>query len=510
MTKEISSHGTKTLSYDGYDQLLSVALPGAPSMTAAYGYDGLRTTSQGKEGTQYWFTAAYTLAPTAPAKRWHYVNVGDRLVARLTFDNISGSLADALGTAGLVRRIVLRADRHAPKLFVCVLTGAMLALFVVGLRRRSAWRTVPAIAGCYTIMLAMVGCEPEVSRRSLEDGSARLYFHQGVAAGPTLITRDGGAIKEERRFEPFGQPIEGTLDKTVDPMNNLNRETNPDTGWSYHGARWMMPQTARWTAPDPAVKGPDAKKMIEPWGLNPYSYVKQSPTMYWDPDGQQDLMWFPPMMMKEADAALVTRVQMEAARQCESFAAFGTSAAFREGYAEGGAAYGLYLAINQLNPAYHLMVHSYEAGLSFERREYGVGTLHLGGAFLSATALYGTAVGLTGNLTLRLGLSNAGRSLTQDLLSIQRQKGLGDIAAGTRREAEILGQAWVNGRNARRFNLRFGGYGVTDDVRTFRLQWKKDYGMWKANFQENTFIYGRERGIEIKSIHMNITDMKKP
>lgn len=28
--------------------------------------------------------------------------------------------------------------------------------------------------------------------------------------------------------------------------------------------------------------------MGEPWGLNPYSYVKQSPTMYWDPNGQAE------------------------------------------------------------------------------------------------------------------------------------------------------------------------------------------------------------------------------
>jgi len=52
----------------------------------------------------------------------------------------------------------------------------------------------------------------------------------------------------------MSQPVNATLSKVVDPTNNLNKETNPDTGWSYHGARWMMPQTARWTAPDPAVK----------------------------------------------------------------------------------------------------------------------------------------------------------------------------------------------------------------------------------------------------------------
>jgi hypothetical protein len=113
----------------------------------------------------------------------------------------------------------------------------------------------------------MSGCSDDVDqgRKSLEVDSSRLYFHQGMAAGPTLITDEDGGIREERRFEPFGQPINGTLNKNVDPVNNLNKETNPDTGWSYHGARWMAPQTARLTAPDPAVKGPLPKLLLTFW-----------------------------------------------------------------------------------------------------------------------------------------------------------------------------------------------------------------------------------------------------
>jgi RHS repeat-associated protein len=289
MTHETSSTGSKVLSYDGYDQLLSVTLPGGGLMKAAYGYDGLRTYSNGKEGEQFWFTAAYTLAPTA--KRWHYVSVGDRLVARLTFDNQHAALDELLGIVSPVRDFTIRLNRHAPMLFVYVLTSSMLILLVIGLRRRPAWKTVPAVASCYALLLAMASCEPEAARRSLEVNNSRLYFHQGMAAGPTLITDGGGAIKEERRFEPFGQPVNGTLNKTVDPTNNLNKETNPDTGWSYHGARWMAPQMARWTAPDPAVKSPDNKFMAEPWGTNPYGYVNQNPAMFWDPDGHAAVIY---------------------------------------------------------------------------------------------------------------------------------------------------------------------------------------------------------------------------
>jgi hypothetical protein len=106
--------------------------------------------------------------------------------------------------------------------------------------------------------------------------------------------------------------------------------------------------------------------------------------------------------------------------------------------------------------------------------------------------------------------AGAARNYVQDILSIKRQKGLGDIAAGTRADAEVLGEAWVNGTNVTRFELAGGGYGLTDGARTFRLQYKPMDGVWKANFQENTFITGRTRGIEVKNIHMTITDMVPP
>jgi RHS repeat-associated protein len=79
--------------------------------------------------------------------------------------------------------------------------------------------------------------------------------------------------------------------------------TNPNTGWSYHGSRWMMPQVARWTAPDPAIKGPDPSKMTAPWDLNPYSYVANSPTVFWDPTGQFEEVVHGDLIYKLAYAA---------------------------------------------------------------------------------------------------------------------------------------------------------------------------------------------------------------
>ena len=123
-----------------------------------------------------------------------------------------------------------------------------------------------------------------------------VYFHQGFATGPVVTTNSDGTLREERRYEPFGQPVNANVGGTVgavdfrrEPQNSLGKLTNPNTGWSYHGARWMQPQSARWTAPDPIVKAPTAEYLGEPWNLNPYSYASQSPTRFWDPTGLETL-----------------------------------------------------------------------------------------------------------------------------------------------------------------------------------------------------------------------------
>ncbi len=112
------------------------------------------------------------------------------------------------------------------------------------------------------------------------------FLHPGFAAGPALTTGVGGALVEERRYEPFGAPLDGA-DLAAEPTNGLNKPTDVTTGLSYHGARWMAPLTARWLSPDPPVKAPDPQFMTEPWGLHPYQYVAQNPIAYWDPDGRQ-------------------------------------------------------------------------------------------------------------------------------------------------------------------------------------------------------------------------------
>src|SRR5262249_47986428 len=155
----------------------------------------------------------------------------------------------------------------------------------------------------FAITAVLTGCTTpnghfDTSGNAMSGLGTVTYFHQGIAAGPVLTTREDGTVLEERRYEPFGQPIDafseqpggttqiGTGDHAREPLNILNKETDARTGWSYHGARWMAPELAQWLTPDPPVKAPDAAFMASPWDLHPYQHVRQNPVLFWDPDGR--------------------------------------------------------------------------------------------------------------------------------------------------------------------------------------------------------------------------------
>jgi RHS repeat-associated protein len=285
------------LDYNGLDQLVRVRnVPGTGGGTGtvehAYGYDGLRVLTRDPAGRrQIWFTP--TTAETADGVREHYLRLGNRLIARVTR---SPAVAQAEARARAVRdgRIMAAAVRTG----LGGVGGAVVLVALLLPRRR---RRHAGLAALLVVSMVLAGCGTTSSTSALAARvtSQTLFYHQGIAAGPTVITRGDGSVFEERRYEPFGAAIDayretagtgsvGTVDYGRDPHNVLDKPTDAATGWSYHGARWMAPETARWLTPDPPVKAPDARFLMAPWGLHPYQYVKQNPVLFYDPTGNYE------------------------------------------------------------------------------------------------------------------------------------------------------------------------------------------------------------------------------
>ncbi len=305
-----TKRGGKTLIYNGFDQLIRVEgvgpnrSNGSGVVEHVYGYDGLRVRTRATDGTeQIWFTQSLT---ERDGVRQHYVYIGNRIIARITQApaatatpaDASSSPAFGLPTdiKGVVRSVLL-----------ITIIAIIVCVFVTIQRRARCWRHVTAAVKIAAIAMLATAITPSCAGPTIPVDSSNqrtwrsdevVYFHKGLGAGPSLLTTDDARIFEERRYTPFGVELDalrespdgtkttGLVDVQREPQNILNKRTDTDTGWSYHGARWMTPNTGRWLTPDPPTKAPDPTFMMEPWGLHPYQYVQQNPVVYWDPDGR--------------------------------------------------------------------------------------------------------------------------------------------------------------------------------------------------------------------------------
>jgi RHS repeat-associated protein len=316
-----------TLAFDAADQLLAVTgLPGGAAVTHAYGHDGLRVKTTSPAGVSYWFAAGISQRGDV---REHDLVVGDRVVGRVSYQ-VSGAAAQAAagGEAGGAAGVVAGALRTAAPLLPLGLGVICLGWAFVGVSRRRG-RPVRVLAAATATFVLVSGCSPGAGGGGLGVARASLawtlrdtvFTHVGIGAGPALFTDAAGRLLEERRYEPFGEELDariasgagytvGAPDLAARDLNSLNKRTEVTTGWSYHGARWMAPETGRWLSVDPPTRAPEGRQLEAPWGLHPYQYVDQNPVRYWDPDGNDKALLFIGMGVhaNEEAAALTTQV----------------------------------------------------------------------------------------------------------------------------------------------------------------------------------------------------------
>jgi RHS repeat-associated protein len=293
--------GERELVFNGLDQLTAVrglvdGTGASGAVEHGYGYDGLRVrTVQPDGGVRYWFAPGLG---ERDGVREHHVTAGNRVIARIERRRAAASNPGAGGG-------VIGSDRGASPAGRAIGLIGLALIALLGVARRPLGWLAPSrfAAAVLSVALLQLSCAEHVhhSRRTAAAWvpGQQTYFHATVSAGPQLFTDEAGAVEEERRYEPFGLAIDahrptsgtGLVDFAALDYNILNKQTDPATGWSYHGARWMAPDSARWLSPDPPVKAPDATFVAEPWALHPYQYVNQNPVLFWDPDGHKPVGW---------------------------------------------------------------------------------------------------------------------------------------------------------------------------------------------------------------------------
>lgn len=105
------------------------------------------------------------------------------------------------------------------------------------------------------------------------------YYHIDHLGSTRLTTDESGNVVTEVAYKPFGESITGQ-----DARYLFNgKEKDVSTGLYYYGARYYDPELGRFITRDV-----ERKDIDDPQSLNKYSYCKNSPLTYVDPDGKME------------------------------------------------------------------------------------------------------------------------------------------------------------------------------------------------------------------------------
>jgi RHS repeat-associated protein len=120
------------------------------------------------------------------------------------------------------------------------------------------------------------------------------YFHLDGAGNVRAVTDQKGNVIERHDFLPFGEERCGTgVCGSVtpgQPKRFTGKERDQETGLDYFGARYYGSKTERFTTVDPEYNW--RANLVDPQRWNRYTYGRNNPLRYVDPDGRDIFDYF--------------------------------------------------------------------------------------------------------------------------------------------------------------------------------------------------------------------------
>ncbi|MDR1876217.1 MAG: RHS repeat-associated core domain-containing protein [Flavobacteriaceae bacterium] len=122
-----------------------------------------------------------------------------------------------------------------------------------------------------------------------------LYFYHPDHLGSTsYVTTRLGKVSQHVEYIPFGEVfLEEKNDKWNTPYKFNAKEMDEETGLYYYGARYYDSKISVWYSVDKPLidgtylSGQHDGGVYNSYNLNSYSYCRQNPVLYVDPDGNQ-------------------------------------------------------------------------------------------------------------------------------------------------------------------------------------------------------------------------------
>jgi RHS repeat-associated protein len=135
-----------------------------------------------------------------------------------------------------------------------------------------------------------------VARR--DNGLAVSYYFSDHLKTAAIETDASGNIKDESDFYPWGGELQ-FASSNDNHYKFTGKERDSESGLDYFGKRFYSNGLGRWTSADP--KGIALRHLLNPQKLNKYSYVLNTPTGAFDPDGMEEVtIQFRALIQKES------------------------------------------------------------------------------------------------------------------------------------------------------------------------------------------------------------------
>ncbi len=111
---------------------------------------------------------------------------------------------------------------------------------------------------------------------------ARYFYHSDHLGSSAYITTENGYATQFLAYMPFGETLSEQQNSTsyYSPFTFSAKEKDPETGYSYFGARYYSPELSVWLSFDPLADHPNQVDK------SPYAYAWNNPITYTDPDGK--------------------------------------------------------------------------------------------------------------------------------------------------------------------------------------------------------------------------------
>jgi RHS repeat-associated protein len=115
------------------------------------------------------------------------------------------------------------------------------------------------------------------------------YYHPDHLGSTGFVTDQNGELYEHVEYFPFGETwVQEHSNTQRTPYLYTGKELDEETGLYYYGARYYDPRTSVWQSPDSILEkylAGAAGGLDEPINFALYTYGRNNPTIYIDPDG---------------------------------------------------------------------------------------------------------------------------------------------------------------------------------------------------------------------------------